>query len=118
MRKIWHLQTCDTCRKIIAANPALNNIDQQEIKTKPPTAEQIDELAKLAGSYAAIFNYRSQMLKGVPDRKALTESELRNYLVNHYSCLKRPLVVVGNKVFAGNAAATILAAVQAIEAAK
>lgn len=116
MRKIWHLQTCDTCRKIIGANPALQSIESQELKSAPPTPEQIDGLAKLAGSYAAIFNYRSQMLKGVADRKALTENQLREYLINHYSCLKRPLVVVGTELYAGNAAATVKAAVQAIEA--
>ena len=50
MKKIYFLKTCDTCTRILKQLD-LTQFELQEIKTNPITANQLDEMAVLSGSY-------------------------------------------------------------------
>ncbi|SMO71529.1 arsenate reductase family protein [Solitalea koreensis] len=104
MAKIYHLTTCSTCQKIIKqAEAAGITFEKQDIKTQAITPEQIDEMKRLAGSYEELFSRRSQKFRpmGLHER-SLTEKDYRDFILQEYTFLKRPVVVAGDKIFVGN----------------
>ncbi len=77
MKKVYYLQTCDTCKRILK-EVNIEGFEKQEIKQNPITAEQLDELYKFTNSYEALFNkraklYRERNLK----EKNLTETDYK-----------------------------------------
>jgi arsenate reductase len=112
--KIYHLANCGTCQRILKEIPNIKRFEQQEIKTQPITAAQLDELKELAGSYEALFSkiamkYRSM---GLNEMK-LTEKDFRKYILEEYTFLKRPAIVIGKQVFVGSAPKTVKAMLEA-----
>jgi len=87
----------------------------QEIKSEPLTAKQVDELAKLAGSYEALFSKRAKLYKDMGlKNQNLTEKDFKHYLLEHYTFLSRPVIVINDKIFVGNSKKTIEAAKEAL----
>ncbi len=114
MDKVYYLPTCETCRKILASLPK-NDLVLHDIKQNPLTATEIDHLAKLAGSYEALFSRKAQLYKsyGLKD-KDLTEKDFRKYLLEHYTFLSRPVFEIDGKIYIGNTKANVSNAVQAL----
>ena len=103
-RIIYHLGTCSTCQAILKTIPNLKKFSLREIKSDPITAQELDEMKKLAGSYEALFSrvalkYRSLGLKD----KQLTEKDYRRYILQEYTFLKRPVMVIDDRIHIGNA---------------
>jgi len=83
----------------------------QDIKTEKITPAQIDEMAALSGSYEALFSrvalkYRSMGLNAMK----LTEKDYRRYILEEYTFLKRPVIIIGKKIFIGNSPKNVAAA--------
>ncbi len=115
MKKIYHLATCTTNQRILRELKPGSDVILQDIKTEPITSKQIDEMKKLAGSYEALFSrvamkYRSMGL----NQMKLEEKDYRNYILQEYTFLKRPVVIADDKIFIGNAAKTVEAAKKAL----
>ncbi len=116
MKKIYHLSTCSTCQAIIKETGIKptdqngNGFIMQDIKTEKITAAQIDEMKKMAGSYEALFSRRALKYKelGLKD-KQLTEKDYRQLILEEYTFLKRPVVIIDEKIFIGNDKKTIAA---------
>jgi arsenate reductase len=104
MKKIYHLSTCNTCKKIIDAVQAKENgFELQDIKTEKITAAQLEEMHKLAGSYEALFSRRSQKYRPMGlHEKELTEKDYHDLILQEYSFLKRPVAIVGKEIFIGS----------------
>jgi len=113
MKKIYHLGTCDTCRKIIKSLPDIEGFTLQDIKKEPFTVAELEKLHELAGSYEALFSRRATLYKerGLKD-KTLTEADYKNLLLEHYTFLSRPVIVLGDTVFVGNSPKTVQAAIE------
>lgn len=111
MRKIFHLSTCNTCQRIIKELSAVGSFELQDIKTEPLTAADLDFFKEQAGSYEALFSRRAIKYKsmGLKD-KNLTEEDYRKLILEEYTFLKRPVVVIDGQVFVGNAKKTVEAA--------
>jgi len=111
MKKIYHLATCSTCVRIIKElNPA-DDVVLQDIKTEKITEDQIDEMANMASSYEALFSrramkYKSMGLKG----KSLSEQDYRQLILDEYTFLKRPVIIVDDQIFVGNSKKVVEAA--------
>lgn len=75
----------------------------QDIRTQKITAAQLDEMKKLAGSYEALFSRRAILYKelGLKDKK-LEEKDYRNYILEQDTFLKRPVVIINDKIFIGS----------------
>lgn len=115
MKKIYHLSTCDTCRKILTEINPPSSFILQDIKTEPITEEQLEEMRKLAGSCEALFSKRARLYKEMGLKsKELTEAEYKNLILEHYTFLKRPVIIVNDEIFIGNAKKTVAAASKAI----
>lgn len=116
MKRIFHLANCTTCQRILKELKPAKDYVLQDIKTEPITAAQLDEMKKLSGSYEALFSrvalkYRALKL----NEKSLTEKDYRKYILEEYTFLKRPVIIVDNKIFIGNSPKNVAAAKAAMK---
>ena len=83
----------------------------QDIKAEKITPRQIDEMKNMAGSYEALFSRVALKFRAWGlDKKELMEHDYRKYILEEYTFLKRPVIIIGKKIFVGNAPSTIDAA--------
>ena len=103
MKKIYHLATCSTCIRIIKELNPSSDVILQDIKTEKITAKQLDEMKELAGSYECLFSRRAMKYKslGLKD-KNLSENDYRQFILDEYTFLKRPVIIVDEEIFVGN----------------
>lgn len=102
MKKVYFLQTCDTCRRILK-EVNTDGFERQEIKTNAVTASQLKEMHTLSKSYEALFNKRAKLYKAMDlKNQVLTEADYRQYLLDEYTFLKRPVFIIENEIFIGN----------------
>ena len=75
----------------------------QDIKTEKISPAQLDELKNRAGSYEALFSRRALKYKelGLKD-KQLEEKDYRKFILDEYTFLKRPVVIIDDKIFIGS----------------
>ena len=114
MKRIFYLSTCDTCKRILSSWNT-NGIELQDIKTEPMTAEQVDQMIALAGSAEALFSKRARKYKelGLKD-KSLSEADIRQLIIEEYTFLKRPVLVLNDQIFVGNIKKAVEAAAEAL----
>ena len=111
MKKIFYLSTCNTCQRIIDELGGAEQFELQDIKSEPMTAAQLDALQTAVGSYEALFSRRARKYRSMGlAKETLTEADYRRLILEGYTFLKRPVVVIEDAVFVGNAKKTVAAA--------
>jgi arsenate reductase-like glutaredoxin family protein len=111
MNKIYYLSSCDTCKRILKGLEPLDGIELQDIKTSPVTEEQLQQLYDLARSYEALFSKRARMYKQRNLKEmSLGENDFKALILEHYTFLKRPVMVLEGEIFIGNSKKTVQAA--------
>ncbi len=109
MKKIYYLSSCSTCVRIIEELGLKGKkFTFQDIKTEKISDAQLAEMKKMAGSYESLFSrvalkYRALGL----DKKKLTEDDYKNYILEEYTFLKRPVIIIEDKIFIGNSKSNI-----------
>ncbi len=107
-RKVYYLSTCDTCKRIMKEVGVDNSFEQQDIKTNPITEDQVEELYKQTQSYEALINKRARKLKdALLENPIASDADYKELLLLDYTFLKRPVFVIDNQLFVGNAKSTI-----------
>ena len=102
MKKVYFLQTCDTCRRILK-EVNTDGFERQEIKANNITVAQLDEMYQLSGSYEALFKKRAKLYKAMDlKNQTLSEADYKQYLLDEYTFLKRPVFIVEEEIFIGN----------------
>ena len=102
MRKVYFLQTCDTCRRILK-EVNLEGFERQEIKTSSITVSQLEEMYSLSNSYEALFNKRAKKYKAMDLKgEAISEQDYRQFILDEYTFLKRPVFIIDDEIFIGN----------------
>jgi arsenate reductase-like glutaredoxin family protein len=102
MKKVFYLNTCDTCRKILSQFD-LTDWELREIKKEPVTKEELAEMYKKTKSYEALFSKKSTQIKSREiDVKSLEEKDFKKLLLDHYTFLRRPVFITDDKIFVGN----------------
>jgi len=115
MKKIYHLSSCSTCKRILNELEPSSAYILQDIKQDTITEEQLDEMRELAGSYEDLFSKRAQLYKDKDlKNEDLDEDNYRNLILEHYTFLKRPVIINNDKIFVGNSKSTIEAAKKAM----
>jgi arsenate reductase len=104
MKKIYHLSTCSTCQRILKEWNVDDSFELQDIKSDKMTAAQVDQMIELAGSAENLFSKRAMKYRamGLHERD-LSEKEMRQLIVDEYTFLKRPVLILNNEIFVGNA---------------
>jgi len=105
MRKIYHLSTCDTCQRIIKELKLKEkNFEFQDIKLENITSDQLLEVKNKIGSYEALFSKRAMKFRSMGlNTMTLSDADLRKYILQEYTFLKRPVIWIDDEVFVGNA---------------
>lgn len=107
MKKVFYLSTCDTCQRIIKALEIPEDMLLQDLKKEPITEEDLSHLRAFTKSYEDLLNKRAKLYRELDlKNKSLTEEELKKLIAEHYTLLKRPVFVDGEKVFIGNSKKT------------
>jgi len=102
-KKIYHLSTCSTCKRIIKELELPESFEFQDIKTIKISEEELTDLCMLAGSYEAMFSRRSRSYKALGLKDVdLAELDMRDLILKDYTFLKRPVIRMGNGIFIGN----------------
>ena len=115
MKKIYYLSTCNTCVRIISELNLPEDFILQDIKTEPITEAQIEAMKALTESYENLFSKRARLYKELGlKEKSLSDDDYKNYILEHYTFLKRPVILFNNQIFIGNAKKTVEAAKLAI----
>ncbi len=103
MNKIFFLKSCSSCNRIISNLDLPAYFEFQNIKISPLTESQLEFLKKLSGTYESLFSKRANLYKELQLKdKNLSETDYKNYLLQHYTFLQRPVIVINNKVYIGN----------------
>ena len=115
MKKIYHLSTCSTCQRIIKDLQPLVDFELQDIKTQLITNDQLEQMQSLSNSYEALFSkravlYRERNLK----EQELSEDDFKSLILEQYTFLKRPVIIVDDQIFIGNSKKVVEAAIKAI----
>jgi arsenate reductase-like glutaredoxin family protein len=115
MKKIFHLETCKTCQKILKELEPLDGIALREIKSKGVTPEELEEMRSLTDSYEDLFSRRAMLFRqrGL-NNEELGEEDYKNLILEHYTFLKRPVIIVDNQIFIGNAKKQVSGAKEAL----
>lgn len=107
MKKVYFLKTCDTCKRILN-DLNLDDFEQREIKSNPITEEELAEMYTLSNSYEELFNKRARLYKSMDlKNKSLSEEDYKNYLLEEYTFLKRPVFIIDDEIFIGNSKKTV-----------
>lgn len=115
MKIVYHLSTCSTCQRIIKELQPLNDFKLQDIKSEPITESQLEQMHSLSNSYEALFSkrailYRERNLK----EQNLTEDDYKALILEQYTFLKRPVIIMDDQIFIGNSKKVVEAAKKAI----
>lgn len=102
MKRIYHLSTCDTCRKILASIDT-TNIELVNIREQHISKEDLQLMYAKTKSYEALFNKRAQKYKEIPDEKRPQKDfEYKKLILSDYTFLKRPAAILDNDIIVGN----------------
>lgn len=115
MKKIYHLGSCSTCKRILKELEPLDGVELQDIKSEPITPEQLEQMETLSGSYESLFSRRAMLFRqrGLHE-KELSENDYKDLILEHYTFLKRPVIIVKDQIFIGNSKKTVEAAKEAL----
>ncbi len=115
MQKVYYLSTCDTCKRVMEEIEIPSSFIKQDIKVQGITAEELEELFNFTDSYEELFSRRAKLYqeRNLKNEKLL-EEDYRNLILEHYTFLKRPVIVNNDKIFIGSSPKTVAAAKKSI----
>lgn len=109
--KIWHLQNCSTCQRILLElnlnedNAELINIKEQNINQK-----ELENIKKVLNcTYEELFSKRAMKFKAIKDSFKVDE-DYKQGILDEYTFLKRPVIQIGDNYFVGNSKKIVEAA--------
>jgi len=110
MDKAYYLSTCSTCKKIFKETTLPESVQLQDIKTNKISPEQLNEMKDLAGSFEALFSRRAMKYKSMNLKaKSLSEEDYMQLILDEYTFLKRPVVIIDQHIFIGSSPKTKIA---------
>lgn len=88
---------------------------KQDLKVQGITEKELDELFNLTNSYEDLFSRRAKLYQERSlKNENLLEQDFKRLILEHYTFLKRPVIVNNDKIFIGSSAKTVAAAKKSI----
>ena len=117
MRAFFYLSTCKTCQRILEELPLGEEVTLREIKSEPIKEKELEAMKELAGSYESLFSRRARKFRaqGLHERD-LDEADYRKLLLEEYTFLNRPVLVLDQEIFIGSSRKEVEAAKSKLEA--
>jgi len=111
MKTVFYLESCSTCKKILEAWQLPKTVQRVEIKNNPIDALQLQAMYERSGSYEALFSKRARLYqeRGLANQQ-LDEQDYKSLLLEHYTFLKRPVLIWEDLISIGNSKKTVATA--------
>lgn len=115
MQKVYYLSSCDTCKRVMDEIAIPSSFIKQDIKVQGITEKELDELFNLTDSFEELFSRRAKLFqqRDLKDENLL-EEDYKALILEHYTFLKRPVIVNNDKIFIGSSPKTVAAAKESI----
>ena len=111
MKKIYYSSTCDTCKRIMNEIEIPQSFIKQDLKVEGISEDEVEELYNMTGSYEALFSKRARLYKERNlKEETLLDEDYRDLITEHYTFLKRPIIINNDEIFIGNSKKTVAAA--------
>lgn len=111
MKKIYYLSTCSTCKRIMAELNIGDEFEKQDIKFDKITEAQLEEMAQKSGSFESLFSKRSRQFRALGlHEQELSEADFKKHILEEYTFLKRPVLLIDDEIFVGNSKKVVEAA--------
>lgn len=108
MKRIYHLSSCTTNQRMLKELKPGRDIEMIDIKEKNIDPEMLDWLKEKIGSYEALFSKKALKYRAMGlDKMELTEDDYRRYMLEEYTFLKRPFIIIDDKILVGNTKRTL-----------
>lgn len=108
MKRIYHLSSCTTNQRMLKELKPGKDIEMIDIKEKNIDPEMLDWLKEKIGSYEALFSKKALKYRAMGlDKMELTEDDYRRYMLEEYTFLKRPFIIIDDKILVGNTKRTL-----------
>lgn len=103
MKRIYHLSTCSTNQKILKEIQPGKDVEMVDIKQQNIDADTLDWIKSKVGSYEALFSKKALKYRSLGlHEKQLSEKDFRKHMLEEYTFLKRPFIILNDDVFIGN----------------
>lgn len=103
VKVLFYLSTCTTCKRIIDQWNLPDEVEKIDLKKTPITPIQLDYLRSLVSNYRELLNSRSLILRKRNIRaNELSETQIRELILEHYALLRRPILIYDENIFVGN----------------
>lgn len=118
MKKIYHLSSCNTCQRIIKELELQGDVELQDIKQENIDEATLDMIKEKVGSYEGMFSKRAMKYRSMGlNEMNLSEADYKKYMLEEYTFLKRPFIILEDEVFVGNSKKVVEAAKKAYQGA-
>ncbi len=108
MKKLYYLSSCSTCKRILKQWALPRDFPMQDVKSNPLTLEDLAQMHQRSGSYEALFSRRAKLFQERQlSAEDLDEARYKALLLEHYTFLKRPVLIWEDQIFIGSAKATV-----------
>lgn len=115
MKTFFYLGTCSTCARIKNELNLGPDIELREIKSQAISEAEVDAMKALAGSYEALFSRRAMKYRSLGlHEQELTEADYKKWIMEEYTFLKRPVLILDDQIFVGNTKKVVAAAKAAL----
>jgi arsenate reductase len=103
MKKFFYLSTCDTCKKIIKSLQLPEQIELIDIKIRPISEDEIEQMKDLSGSFESLFSKKAIKYRSLGlNNQNLMELDFKQLILEEYTFLKRPVLVIDDHIVIGN----------------
>jgi len=99
---VYHLKTCDTCRKAIKTLKEAHDLELVDVRADGVEKAIISEWIEAVG-YEAVLNTRSTTWRGLQeaDKADMNSDKALELLTVHPTLIKRPVITEGKKITIG-----------------
>jgi len=100
---VYHLKTCDTCRKAIKAlHGAGHDLTLIDVRADGVHSDKLQRMAKTVG-YETLLNTRSTTWRGLSDADKLdmNHDKAIQLMATHPTLIKRPVIDTGAQIYVG-----------------
>lgn len=105
--QFYYINTCDTSLRILKQLP-FEKFQLIDTKKNQLTVNQLERLKELAGSYEVLFSRKAKKYTEMGLKEhVLSETDYKRYLLDEYTFLKRPIVVINDEIFIGSDKKTV-----------
>lgn len=109
--KIFHKETCITCKKAIAEIDRMKlDMEKRDFFKDPLSETELKKIIKMSGkSPSELLRKRDKMFKELDlGNSRVAESQIIKLMVKYPGLIMRPIIISGNKAFVGKIDSKIL----------